>query len=61
MYDFMFLLLCSFLSGFSAGIFGSIFHQYWQRSSDKKRWNELERLVENWEKSEKSEKILKGE
>ena len=37
----LFVLLVSALTGFVAGVFGSVCHQYHQRNADKKRWKEL--------------------
>jgi hypothetical protein len=39
--QFLFVILVSALTGFVAGVFGSVCHQYHQRNADKKRWKEL--------------------
>jgi hypothetical protein len=45
MEQFLFLLLVSALTGFVAGVFGSVCHQYHQRNADQKRWKELSTCV----------------
>ena len=37
-----FILLVSALTGFVAGVLGSISHQKFQRAADKKRWDTIQ-------------------
>lgn len=43
----LFLLVVSALTGFVAGVVGSVCHQYHQRNADKKRWKELSACPHN--------------
>ncbi len=55
--EFLFFMICAFLTGFSAGIFGSMMHQYFQRIADEKRWNTIKREFKYSEKD--AEKIYR--
>jgi hypothetical protein len=55
MEQFLFLLLVSALTGFVAGVFGSVCHQYHQRNADQKRWEFIKGTSTNLNTVQKTE------